>query len=83
MVYTGFLRICHLRIRTFSVYLAISNTLVHLLDTIVKGHLRFQDSKTPAKLYSSNMSLRSPVEKKGGATMNTRQRALLSGVLNR
>ena len=35
-----------------------------------------------SKLCSSNMSLRSPVEKRG-TVLNTRQKALLSGVLNR
>ena len=39
---------------------------------------KFQESK----LCSSNMSLRSPVEKRG-TVLNTRQKALLSGVLNR
>ena len=46
-------------------------------DTVLQSP-KFQESK----LCSSNMSLRSPVEKRG-TVLNTRQKAPLSGVLNR
>ena len=44
--------------------------------------LCIKEPKLSKKLSSSNMSLRSPIEKKG-TVLNTRQKALLSGVLNR